>query len=133
MANGCPGLSRPCAELAEMIVRDGEGATKLVRAGAVCRRCCGSAPGCLRGGPFAVGQTALFASDPNSGAYPGGSRQGRRHRTRRRQYPHLAGDAIVSGGGRDPGYTEEAGKAVMKQRTSKSASTSPGAIPRSRC
>ena len=106
-----------CAELAEMIVRDGEGATKLVRlrvqsaasvpeAGAVAYTVAHS--------PLV--KTALFASDPNWGRILAAvGRAGIAELDVDRIRIWLGDVCIVSGGGRDPDYTEEAGQKVMSQ------------------
>ncbi|MCB1788653.1 MAG: bifunctional glutamate N-acetyltransferase/amino-acid acetyltransferase ArgJ [Gammaproteobacteria bacterium] len=110
-------LGEVCAGLAEMIIRDGEGATKLVRirvesaaddaeAAAVAYTVAHS--------PLV--KTALFASDPNWGRILAA--------VGRAGVADLDVDAIriwlddvciVEGGGRHPEYTEQAGQAVMKR------------------
>ena len=99
-----------CAELAEMIVRDGEGATKLVRACSPPSMRRRSTPCRLYGGTSPLVKTALFASDPNWGvSWP---------RSGGQVSPGLTSTVSASGSGsvhcqwwrRDPGYTEEAGK-----------------------
>lgn len=109
------GVRSVCAELAEMIVRDGEGATKLVRIrvesaadGEEARRVAYT----VAHSPLV--KTALFASDPNWGrilAAVGRARVSGLVIDRVRIW--LGDVCIVSGGGRDPGYTEQAGQAVM--------------------
>lgn len=106
-----------CAELAEMIVRDGEGATKLVRVHVQSAADVAEA----RLVAYAVAhsplvKTALFASDPNWGRILAAVGRAGVTGLDVDSIRIWLGDAcIVSGGGRDPGYTEEAGKAVMKQ------------------
>lgn len=103
------------AELAEAIVRDGEGATKLVR---IRVDSAGNADEAGRVA-YAVAhsplvKTALFASDPNWGRILAAvGRAGVEALDIDRVRIWLGEICIVSGGGRDPGYTEEAGQAVM--------------------
>ena len=104
-----------CAELAEMIVRDGEGATKLVRV----RVASAASDEEARRVAYTVAhsplvKTALFASDPNWGRILAAvGRAGVDGLDIDRIRIWLGDVCIVSGGGRDPGYTEEAGQAVM--------------------
>ena len=104
-----------CVELAEMLVADGEGATKLVRirveeAGDVDE---------ARQVAYTVAhsplvKTALFASDPNWGRILAAvGRAGVDALQIERVRIWLGNTCIVSGGGRDPAYTEEAGQAAM--------------------
>ena len=106
-----------CAELAEMIVRDGEGATKLVRVHV--QSAIDAAEARLVAYTVAhspLVKTALFASDPNWGRILAAvGRAGVSGLDVDSIRIWLGEACIVSGGGRDPGYTEEAGKAVMKQ------------------
>lgn len=107
-----------CAELAEMIVRDGEGATKLVRL------CVESAANPAEAADVAytvahspLVKTALFASDPNWGRILAAvGRAGIEGLDVARIRIWLGDVCIVSGGGRDPTYTEQAGQAVMDRR-----------------
>jgi len=104
-----------CAELAEMIVRDGEGATKLLRI----RVASAENDAEARRVAYTVAhsplvKTALFASDPNWGRILAAvGRSGVKGLDIDRIRIWLGEVCIVSGGGRDPGYTEEAGQAVM--------------------
>ena len=106
-----------CAELAEMIVRDGEGATKLVRI----RVESAENPVEARRVAYTVAhsplvKTALFASDPNWGRILAAvGRAGIKGLEIDRIRIWLGEVCIVSGGGRDPGYTEAAGQAVMDE------------------
>jgi len=106
-----------CAELAEMIVRDGEGATKLVRVHV--QSAIDAAEARLVAYTVAhspLVKTALFASDPNWGRILAAVGRAGVSGLDVDGIRIWLGDAcIVSGGGRDPGYTEEAGQAVMKQ------------------
>lgn len=104
-----------CMELARTIVRDGEGATKLVEV--VVTEAASLAE--ARDVAYTVAhsplvKTALFASDPNWGRILAA--------VGRAPVAGLAVDGIriwlddvciVSNGGRDPGYSEEAGQGVM--------------------
>jgi glutamate N-acetyltransferase/amino-acid N-acetyltransferase len=104
-----------CAELAEMIVRDGEGATKLVRI--LVESAADSEE--ARGVAYTVAhsplvKTALFASDPNWGRILAAvGRAGVDGLDIDGIRIWLGEVCIVSNGGRDPGYTEEAGQTVM--------------------
>ena len=108
-------IAAVCAELAEMIVRDGEGATKLVRL------CVESAASEAEAANVAytvahspLVKTALFASDPNWGRILAAvGRAGIDRLDVERIRIWLDDVCIVSAGGRDPGYREQAGKAVM--------------------
>jgi glutamate N-acetyltransferase/amino-acid N-acetyltransferase len=104
-----------CAALAEAIVRDGEGATKLIRvlveeardqaeARAVAKTIAHS--------PLV--KTAFFASDPNWGRILAAvGRAGCAGLDIDRVTIRLGDVLIVENGGRAPGYTEAAGAAVM--------------------
>ncbi len=109
------GLNEVCAELAEAIVRDGEGATKLVRIRVESAADMAEA----RAVAYTVAhsplvKTALFASDPNWGRILAAvGRAGIDQLAIERIRIWLGELCIVSAGGRDPGYTEAAGCAVM--------------------
>ncbi|MCU0734507.1 MAG: bifunctional glutamate N-acetyltransferase/amino-acid acetyltransferase ArgJ [Methylotetracoccus sp.] len=110
-------LTGVCAELAEAIVRDGEGATKLIRI--VVEQARDVAEACEVAKTVAhspLVKTAFFASDPNWGRIL--AAVGRSH------CPELEigrvalwlGDVpIVIGGERAPSYTEAAGQEVMNR------------------
>lgn len=106
-----------CAELAEMIVRDGEGATKLVKIAVEAARDQQEA----RRVAYTVAhsplvKTALFASDPNWGRILAAvGRSGVDDFEIEHVTIWLGDVCIVSNGGRDPSYTEAAGQAVMAQ------------------
>jgi len=104
-----------CSELAEMIVRDGEGATKLVRIqveSAADEQEARRVAYTVAHSPLV--KTALFASDPNWGRILAAvGRAGLDGLEIDRIRIWLGETCIVSGGGRDPGYTEQAGQAVM--------------------
>jgi glutamate N-acetyltransferase/amino-acid N-acetyltransferase len=106
-----------CASLATAIVRDGEGATKLVQievseavSSAEARRVADT----IAHSPLV--KTALFAADPNWGRILAAvGRAGVDRLDIERVRIWLDDCCIVSGGGRDPDYTEAAGRAVMAQ------------------
>jgi glutamate N-acetyltransferase/amino-acid N-acetyltransferase len=104
-----------CAELAEMIVRDGEGATKLVRLRVDSARDgdeAASVAYTVAHSPLV--KTALFASDPNWGRILAAvGRAGIADLDVDQVRIWLDDVCIVSAGGRDPSYTEEAGQRVM--------------------
>ncbi len=109
-------LNAVCSELAERIVRDGEGATKLVRirvASAADRDEARTVAYTVAHSPLV--KTALFASDPNWGRILAAvGRSGIAELDIEQVRIWLGDAAIVSGGGRDPEYTEAAGQAVMR-------------------
>ena len=106
-----------CAELAEMIVRDGEGATKLVKIAVEAARDQEEA----RRVAYTVAhsplvKTALFASDPNWGRILAAVGRSGVDDFKIEHVTIWLGDVcIVSDGGRDPSYSEAAGQAVMAQ------------------
>jgi glutamate N-acetyltransferase/amino-acid N-acetyltransferase len=109
-------VNEVCAYLATAIVRDGEGATKFitiqVEQGKTRRECLAVA--------YAVAtsplvKTALFASDPNWGRVLAAvGRAGLAGLDVNGVYIYINDCRIVAGGCRDPGYTEDAGRRVMK-------------------
>ena len=113
----CEAVQAVCSELAAAIVRDGEGATKLVTVQVGGARDAAEARAvayCVAHSPLV--KTALFASDPNWGRILAA--------VGRADVPDLAIDrvrlwlddvSVVRDGGRDPEYREEAGAAVMRQ------------------
>ena len=113
----CKGVRAVCSELAAAIVRDGEGATKLVTVQVGGARDAAEARAvayCIAHSPLV--KTALFASDPNWGRILAA--------VGRAGLPDLAIDrvrlwlddvSVVRDGGRDPEYREEAGATVMRQ------------------
>ncbi len=110
-------LNSVFARLAQLIVRDGEGATKFmtvrVEEGANTQECCDVAYS-IAHSPLV--KTAFFASDPNWGrivAAVGNAGLPALDVSRVRVY--LNEVCIVDQGGRAPAYTEEQGAAVMKQ------------------
>ena len=110
-------VQQVCDALATAIVRDGEGATKLVSIevaeaadAAEARRVADT----IAHSPLV--KTALFASDPNWGRILAAvGRAGVQGLDIERVRIWLDDTCIVSGGGRDPAYTEAAGRAVMAQ------------------
>ncbi|NBC48819.1 MAG: bifunctional glutamate N-acetyltransferase/amino-acid acetyltransferase ArgJ [Gammaproteobacteria bacterium] len=110
-------LDAVCDELASAIVRDGEGATKLVRIEVTEARDVTEArqvADTIAHSPLV--KTALFASDPNWGRILAAvGRAGLQALDIDRVQIDLDDLCIVSNGGRDPDYTEAAGRAVMGQ------------------
>jgi glutamate N-acetyltransferase/amino-acid N-acetyltransferase len=108
-------LSEVCYELARAIVLDGEGATKLVEI--LVETAADEVE--ARAVAFTVAhsplvKTALFASDPNWGRILAAvGRAGLAGLDIEAVRIWLDDTCIVSGGGRDPAYTEAAGQAVM--------------------
>ena len=106
-----------CMVLARAIVKDGEGATKLVEIRveeAADRDEARAVAYTIAHSPLV--KTALFASDPNWGRILAAvGRAGLRDLDIRGVRIWLDDVRIVSGGGRDSGYTEAAGKAVVAQ------------------
>ena len=108
-------LTELCKELATAIVRDGEGATKLVTLVVEealdepeARRVADT----IAHSPLV--KTALFASDPNWGRILAAvGRAGLDDLDIDRVRIWLGDTLIVCDGGRDPGYTEQAGRAAM--------------------
>jgi glutamate N-acetyltransferase/amino-acid N-acetyltransferase len=111
----CEAVGEVCLELAREVVRDGEGATKLVE---VCvEEAVDSAE--ARQVAYTIAhsplvKTALFASDPNWGRILAAvGRAGLQDLDIERIRIWLGDACIVRDGGRAPDYTEEAGQAVM--------------------
>ncbi|HHW75904.1 MAG TPA: bifunctional glutamate N-acetyltransferase/amino-acid acetyltransferase ArgJ [Xanthomonadaceae bacterium] len=106
-----------CGDLAQTIVRDGEGATKFItvrveggRDLAECRRVAYA----IAHSPLV--KTAFFASDPNWGRILAAvGRAGLVDLDLERVAIHLDEVCIVRAGGRAPGYTEEQGQSVMRR------------------
>ena len=111
-------LSRIMLRLAQLIVRDGEGATKFitvhVEGGATTQECCDVA--------YSVAEsplikTALFASDPNWGRIVMAIGKAGVANLESSQVQVWLGDVqICFNGGANPDYTEEAGAAVMAEK-----------------
>lgn len=110
-------LTEICRELAQLIVRDGEGATKFISIEVVGGRneaeCCDVAY-TIAHSPLV--KTALFASDPNWGRILAAvGRAGVENLDLGAVTIHLGPVCIVRDGGRAADYTEEQGQAVMKE------------------
>ncbi|MDD2865278.1 MAG: bifunctional glutamate N-acetyltransferase/amino-acid acetyltransferase ArgJ [Methylococcales bacterium] len=104
-------------ELAELIVRDGEGATKLMRI--VVSEAASDAEAVQVAKTIAhspLVKTAFFASDPNWGRILAAvGRAGVENMELEKIRIYLDDVCIVRNGGRADDYTEEAGQAVMNQ------------------
>ena len=104
-------------ELAQMIVRDGEGATKFVSViveGGTSQEECLKVAHAVALSPLV--KTALFASDPNWGRILAAvGRAGVDALDVNALKIYLGNECIVENGGRALTYTEEAGQAVMNQ------------------
>ncbi len=104
-----------CMELATALVRDGEGATKLVSievAEAADQEEARRVAYTVAHSPLV--KTALFASDPNWGRILAAvGRAGVSDLDIEGVEIHLDDVCIVRGGGRAPGYTEQAGQSVI--------------------
>ena len=110
-------LSRVCKRLAELIVRDGEGATKLMRI--VVEQALDSAEAVQVAKTIAhspLVKTAFFASDPNWGRILAAvGRAGVVNMDLEAIEIYLGEVSIVRNGGRADTYTEAAGQQVMNQ------------------
>ncbi len=111
----CGAVGELCQELATAIVRDGEGATKLVTLvveEAADRGEARRVADTIAHSPLV--KTALFASDPNWGRILAAvGRSGLEGLDIDRVRIWLGDTLVVRDGGRDPGYTEQAGRAAM--------------------
>ena len=110
-------LTELCVELAQAIVRDGEGATKFITIeiaeGRDPQECLDVAY-TIAHSPLV--KTALFASDPNWGRILAAvGRADVQDLVLEKVRVYLGDVCIVSAGGRDPAYTEAAGQAVMNR------------------
>jgi glutamate N-acetyltransferase/amino-acid N-acetyltransferase len=110
-------INRVFARLAQLIVRDGEGATKFitvsVEEGADTEECCDVAYS-IAHSPLV--KTAFFASDPNWGRIVAAvGNAGIKALDVSKVRVYLNDTCIVDNGGRAPAYTEEQGAAVMQQ------------------
>lgn len=110
-------VQRVCKQLAELIVRDGEGATKLMRivvADAATEEEAVAVAKTIAHSPLV--KTAFFASDPNWGRILAAvGRAGVQHMDLDKVQIYLDDVCIVKNGGVDPDYTEAAGQRVMNQ------------------
>jgi glutamate N-acetyltransferase/amino-acid N-acetyltransferase len=106
-----------CEQLAMDMVRDGEGATKLITINVVG----GATPQEAENVAFTVAhsplvKTAMFASDPNWGRILAAvGRAGLENLALNDIHIYLGGVCIVRNGGRAPDYTEAQGQQVMSQ------------------
>ncbi len=111
----CAAVAEVCMDLARAIVRDGEGATKLVEIlveGAESRGEASAVAYTIAHSPLV--KTALFASDPNWGRILAAvGRAGVEGLAIERVDIWLDDTCIVRGGACAEAYTEEAGQAVM--------------------
>lgn len=110
-------VSAVCVELAQAIVRDGEGATKFitveVNQGRT-RQECLQAAYAIANSPLI--KTAFFASDPNWGRILAAiGRAGIEGLNIERVAIFLNDMCIVEGGMRSAGYSEDAGRQIMQQ------------------
>ena len=106
-----------CKELAELIIRDGEGATKLIRI--VVEQALNDEEAVRVGKTIAhspLVKTAFFASDPNWGRILAAvGRAGVENMELEKVQLFLGDVCIVEQGGRAASYTEQAGQAVMNK------------------
>ena len=110
-------LMSVCKQLAEAIIRDGEGATKLMRI--VVKEALHNEEAVRVGKTIAhspLVKTAFFASDPNWGRILAAvGRAGVENMVLENVQIFLDDVCIVKNGGRDHNYTEETGQQVMNQ------------------
>lgn len=110
-------VSRICKRLAELIIRDGEGATKLIRI--VVEQALNSGEAVQVAKTIAhspLVKTAFFASDPNWGRILAAvGRAGVADMELDKIEIYLGTVCIVENGARSPAYTEQDGQRVMAQ------------------
>lgn len=110
-------IQQVCEELAKAIVKDGEGATKLINImvnGGKTEKECLDVAYTIAHSPLV--KTAFFASDPNWGRILAAvGRAGLDRLEIEAISIYLDDVCIVEQGGRSPGYTEEQGQKVMNQ------------------
>jgi glutamate N-acetyltransferase/amino-acid N-acetyltransferase len=109
-------LTDVCQFLAQAIIRDGEGATKFITIEVINA----ASEVDARQIAYTIGhsplvKTALFASDPNWGRILAAVGRSGVSLELEGIKIYLDEVCIVSGGGRDPAYTEEQGQKVMSQ------------------
>ena len=113
----CEAVTEVCMELAQSIIRDGEGATKFITIevlGGNSESECLDVAYTIAHSPLV--KTAFHASDPNWGRILAAvGRAGVVEMDLDAITIHLGDVCIVRDGGRDPAYTEEAGQAVMDE------------------
>lgn len=106
-----------CKRLAELIIRDGEGATKLIRI--VVEQALDNAEAVQVAKTIAhspLVKTAFFASDPNWGRILAAvGRAGLENLDLEKIEIYLGTVCIVENGGRSPGYAEQDGQRIMNQ------------------
>lgn len=110
-------VTEVCEELAQLIIRDGEGATKFITVdvrGGKSELECEQVAYTIAHSPLV--KTAFFASDPNWGRILAAvGRAGVKEMDLDAITIFLGDVCIVRNGGRDPAYREELGAAVMKK------------------
>ncbi|MGI9336939.1 MAG: bifunctional glutamate N-acetyltransferase/amino-acid acetyltransferase ArgJ [Gammaproteobacteria bacterium] len=107
-------VAEVCAELAEAIVRDGEGATKLVvicARGAKTRAVCRKVAAAVAISPLV--KTALAAGDANVGRFLMAVGNGGGGFDPRRMRMQICGLPVIRGGGLDPHYDEKKTAAAL--------------------
>ncbi|GAB6043798.1 bifunctional glutamate N-acetyltransferase/amino-acid acetyltransferase ArgJ [Endothiovibrio diazotrophicus] len=113
----CEAVTAVCMELAQAIIRDGEGATKFITVevlGGRDERECLDVAYTIAHSPLV--KTAFHASDPNWGRILAAvGRAGVEEMDLDAVTIRLGEVCIVRDGGRDPAYTEAAGQAVMNE------------------
>lgn len=110
-------LETLCQHLAQLLIRDGEGASKFITVavrGGESEQACEQVAFTVAHSPLV--KTALFASDPNWGRILAAvGRAGLPDLVLENVNIYLDDVCIVSQGGRDPVYSEAAGQKVMSQ------------------
>jgi len=113
----CGAVTEVCTELAQAVVRDGEGATKLITVdvqGGASDEECAQVAYAVAHSPLV--KTAFFASDPNWGRILAAvGRAGVTNLDVSRIDVYLDDVCIVQNGGRAPTYSEALGQQVMKR------------------
>ncbi|MDO9371433.1 MAG: bifunctional glutamate N-acetyltransferase/amino-acid acetyltransferase ArgJ [Gammaproteobacteria bacterium] len=113
----CDAITQVCSELAQLIVRDGEGATKFITVrvnGGASEQECNAVAYAIAHSPLV--KTAFFASDPNWGRILAAvGRAGIAGLDLARITLHLDDVCIVHDGGRAPDYAEKRGQDIMRK------------------
>ncbi len=113
----CGAVTEVCIELAQMVVRDGEGATKFITVRVEAGRDeqeCRMVANAIARSPLV--KTAFYASDPNLGRILAAIGYAGIDDLDVAALDVYIGDVLVAtGGGRAPGYREENAQAVMDQ------------------
>jgi len=111
-------VTQVCVELAQMLVRDGEGATKFITVrveGGRDEQECGAVAYTVAHSPLV--KTAFYASDPNLGRILAAiGNAGIADLDVSAVDVYLDDLLVATGGGRSPGYREEDAQAVMDQQ-----------------